>query len=256
LIKLDARIRTGAVSMAPDDERLAYLHKLSGLLQTPFGRTLYLDCDVLVIAPNFAHDLLTRALRVADVAMPLDPGRAAHLVPHERDGGAPANIPQQADAQQPLQQGASPTRHGPAAHSAPRGGAAPRVAPWARAPWVAPSVGPPMLCSAVLAYQRNAASDELFVGAARRLLSRRHPGVRQGDQEMLWFQWQSGEGARAHELRVLALPEETYCPLERRQRPRLPEWNRTTWHTSWRRGVYPCAAVHGHAYLAHATHHE
>ena len=72
------------------------------------------------------------------------------------------------------------------------------------------------------------------------------------DQEMLWFEWASGEGAHANSLRVLSLPEETYCPLERRQRPRV-EWRLSTWRTAWRRGVYPCAAVHGHAYLQVAS---
>ena len=205
-LTLDVRLKGMSRTFAADDVRNAYLHKLSGLLSTRFNRTLYLDCDVMVVSPNFASDLLSRALHVADVAMPLDPGRAAHLVPGEREGEGPA------------------------------------------APWVAPTIGPPMLCSAVLAYRQNAATDELFLGAARRLLARRHPGVRQGDQEMIWFQWVSGEGAHAAALRVIALPEETYCPLERRQKPLLPNWQQSTWRTSWRRGVYPCAAVHGHAY--------
>lgn len=201
VVELDARLPAATFPLT--DVRRAYLFKLSGLLQTRFNRTLYLDCDVLVAHPNFARDILARALRVADVAMPLDPGRASHLVP-----GDPA-----------------------------------------RAPWVqAPTVGPPMLCSAVLAYRLNDASEELFRGAATRLIAHRHPGVRQGDQEMIWFQWQSGIGTHADTLRVLALPEEIYCPLERRQTPRS-DWRATTWHTSWRRGTYPCAAVHGHTYL-------
>jgi hypothetical protein len=129
---------------ATTDVRYAYLHKLAGLAQTRFNRTLYLDCDVHVIAPSFAHDLLAHALAVADVAMPLDPGRAAHLVPAESAGA----------------------------------GSATRTA----APWVAPAVGPPMLCSAVLAFRSNAHTHALFVGAARRLVEHAHPGVRQGDQ--------------------------------------------------------------------------
>ena len=208
VVDLDARLTRPTFPLS--DVRRAYLFKLSGLLQTRFNHTLYLDCDVLIVHPRFPRQLLARTLRVADVAMPLDPGRANHLVPGE-DARAPA----------------TPTA----------------------APWVAePAVGPPMLCSAVLAFQRNRATDELFRGAAARLIAHRHPGVRQGDQEMIWFQWQSGDGAYAATLRVLAMPEEVYCPLERRQTPRA-EWRATTWHTSWRRGVYPCAAVHGHAYL-------
>jgi hypothetical protein len=62
---------------------------------------------------------------------------------------------------------------------------------------------------------------------------------------MIWFEWTRNAHAS---LRVLSLPEETYCPLERHQQP-LVDWQRSVWRTSWRRGVYPCAAVHGHMYL-------
>ena len=47
------------------------------------------------------------------------------------------------------------------------------------------------------------------VGAATRLAAKRHPTVRQGDQEMLWFEWQD---ALADRLRLMILPEEYYCP--------------------------------------------
>ena len=199
-LALDARLKP--MRFQRGDVRRAYLHKLSGLLQSGFNRTVYLDCDVYVVSPVLVHHLLTRALRVADVAMPLDPGRAAHLAP----GDGP-------DAPPP--------------------------------PWVAPAVGLPPLCSAVLAYRQTAAVQALILGAARRLISQAHRGVRQGDQEMIWFEWTEGSGREG--LRVLALPEETYCPLEARQTP-LRRWRGTAWRTSWRRGAYPCAAVHGHAY--------
>ena len=205
VIARDARLERARREWPTDAVRLAYLHNLIGLMQTRFGRTVELDCDVFVIAPRFALDLLRNALGVADIAMPLDPGRAAHLVPHEAATSKPA-------------------------------------------PWVAPTLGPPMLCSAVIAYRRNAPTKELFAGAAHRLLTRRHPGVRQGDQEMIWFQYSSGEGNLSSRLRLMALPEEAYCPLESHQRPLMPDWRATAWRTSWRRGVYPCAAVHGHAY--------
>lgn len=214
-----------AAPFPPGDARNAYLHKLSALLLSRFERTLYLDLDVVVLSPTFAHDILRRALRVADVAMPLDPGRASHLVPHESRAQLAASrvnrtAPRDKDDE-----------------------------PWVvGAPWVAPTVGPPMLCSAVLAFRRSPQTADLFFGASRRLLERRHRGVRQGDQESIWFEW-TGAGENTSRLRVLALPEETYCPLERWQRP-AARWRAggAVWRTSWRRGVYPCAAVHGHAY--------
>ena len=57
----------------------AYLFKLQALLRSRFRRTLYLDSDVVVVEPTLVNDLLATVLRVADIAMPLDPGRAAHL---------------------------------------------------------------------------------------------------------------------------------------------------------------------------------
>ena len=67
------------------------------------------------------------------------------------------------------------------------------------------------------------------------------------------YEWTEG----AHDdLRVLALPEEYYCPLEQRSKPDrsfMPAVGRsssaTSWRTSWRRGVYRCRAVHGHGYF-------
>ena len=198
------QLDTSATRRTISGDAGSYLYKLSGLLSTRFNRTVFLDCDVFVLRPSLMQQLLTNALAVADVAMPLDPGRTAPLV---------------------ISTGATPP------------------------PWVAPAVGPPMLCSAVLAYRRSEAVEEFFVGAARRLFHGTHPNVRQGDQEMMWFEWRYGTGSS---LRVLALPEETYCPLERRQQA-TGNWARSSaWRTSWRRGVYPCAAVHGHAYAQDA----
>jgi hypothetical protein len=197
----------GSVSWLAGDSRNAYLHKLSGLMQTRFRRTLFLDCDVFVISPALVSGLLVDTLNVADIAMPLDPGRAAHLVPTSGKGKGEI------------------------------------------APWAAPAVGPPMLCSAMLAYRSTNGTADLFVGAGRRLVRSLHPNVRQGDQEMMWFEWTRGATSRSNgsALRVLALPEEYYCPLERRQNPDA-DWQASRWRTSWRRGVYPCAAVHGHIY--------
>ena len=189
------------------DERAPYLAKLLALLRCRFARVVYLDCDLFVLDAALIDGLLTATLSVADVAMPLDPGRAAHLI----IGDAAA-------------------------------------APWLRAGH------PPMLCSAVLAYARNVATDALWRGAARRLARGEHAagGLRQSDQEAVWFEWTLSQPAG---LRVLALPEETYCPLEARQQPK-PAWHGPAgvhWSTSWRRGRYRCRAVHGHAYGSTAS---
>ena len=178
-----------------------YLFKLRALITSRFTRTLFLDCDLVVIERSFVTDLLGGVLDVADVAMPLDPGRAWWLT-----GGG-------------------------------RG-----------APWVAPAVTPPMLCTAVTAYRQNAQVIALFEGAERRLREGLHPRVRQSDQEMIWFEWTSGNSST---LRVLALPEETYCPIET-TRGNLPDSKHPAfWSTSWPRGNYPCRAVHSHK-LAHS----
>jgi len=174
-MELDPRLRklvqshiNSTFAAAPDAS--AYLFKLSCLLQTRWRRTVFFDCDVLVLQRTLVNDLLHKALDVADVAMPLDPGRAAHLVP----GSVGA------------------------------------------APWVAPAVGPPMLCSAVLAYRSGVSTNAFLLGAARRLIRSEHPGVRQGDQEMMWFEWTR----RSRELRVRALPEETCTRSVLEARPR------------------------------------
>ena len=173
-----------------------YLFKLKALSESRFSRTLFLDCDVVVVEWNLVGSLLGGVLDVADVAMPLDPGRAAWLA----EGGS-------------------------------------------HAPWVAPAVTPPMLCTAVMAYRQSAQVLALFKGAMRRLLEGRHAHVRRGDQEMLWFEWTRGSGAN---LRVLSLPEEIYCPMETRRSAPPAEGQRATWTTSWPRGKYPCRAIHSH----------
>jgi hypothetical protein len=182
-----------------------YLFKLSALLHVRADAALFLDCDVLVLQPAFAHDMLHSVLRVADVAMPLDPGREPHLT-----DGTP--------------------------------------------PWATATAGPPPLCSAVLAFRKTNATDALWLGAAYRLVQTHHPRARQGDQEMIWYEWVSGSNPGLAHLRVTALPEEYYCPLEERSTPKAALGS-STWRTSWRRGVYRCRAVHGHSYFRAAREH-
>ena len=207
-IDLHPRVRAMLAARPPAARRAVmmraapYLFKLSSLLHVPARRVLFLDCDVLVLQPLFVHGMLIDVLHVADVAMPLDPGREPHLT-----------------------QG--------------------------RPPWATQTAGPPPLCSAVLAYRRTNATDELWLGAASRLVHARHTHARQGDQEMIWFEWVHGPSSQR--LRVTALPEEYYCPLEHRQPPPRNLSHGVVWHTSWRRGIYRCRAVHGHGYFHEAA---
>ena len=179
--------------------RLSFVHKLQALLDTPFARTVFVDCDLYVldgtpkspaapcthtlhahcthtlhahcthtlhahcthtlhahcmcIAGAFVDRLLTQTLRLADLAMPIDPWRG-------------------------------------------------RL--WAAAPQ-------PPLCSALTAYRSDAPGmRELIVEAAGRLVNgserHLHPDVNPGDQTALWFAYVLT--APRTRLRVLALPEE------------------------------------------------
>lgn len=58
-------------------------------------------------------------------------------------------------------------------------------------------------------------------------------------------------------LRVVALPEEYYCPRDERQRQRQPLslLAASTWRTSWRNGVYRCRSLHGHGFFEAARAH-
>lgn len=84
-VTFDRRVRAH-LSVLPSARRrqvllraAPYLFKLSALLLVRADRVLFLDCDVLVIQPSFVHAMLGNVLRVADVAMPLDPGREPRL---------------------------------------------------------------------------------------------------------------------------------------------------------------------------------
>ena len=159
--------------------RLSFMHKLQALLDTPFARTVFVDCDLYVldgapkspaarcthtartlhahhcmcIAGTLIDRLLTQTLRLADLAMPIDPWRG-------------------------------------------------RL--WAAAPL-------PPLCSALTAYRSDAPGmRELIVEAAGRLINgsdrHLHPDVNPSDQTALWFAYVFT--APRTRLRVLALPEE------------------------------------------------
>ena len=52
-----------------------WLWKLSALMSSPFGRTLYLDADVCVLWPALVSTMLRSSLDIGDVAWPMDVGR-------------------------------------------------------------------------------------------------------------------------------------------------------------------------------------
>ena len=70
--------------------------------------------------------------------------------------------------------------------------------------------GVPPICSCLIAFHNIPTVRALWMGAAIRLLEGRHPQVRQGDQEMIMFEWAT---QNVTQLRMLVLPEEYYCPI-------------------------------------------
>ena len=187
--------------------------KLLGLLSSPFTRTLYLDLDVFLLDRRLAPSLLERTLRLADVAMPMEASRAAFAGDYWQE-----------------------------------------------------EAGMGQLCSALMVYRRNRATDALFRGALSQLLVSQYPKacvdytpahnpknltkyecneMRQGDQEYIMLEWiRAADPA----LRVVALPEEFYCPGVR-----LKGANARSLHADWAtpynlRGQpkgLRCRSVHG-----------
>lgn len=64
----------------------AFLWKLSALLSSGFGRTLFLDADVYVVDPRFVGTLLAGSLSIGDVVWPIDIGR---YIPAFKNTAAP-----------------------------------------------------------------------------------------------------------------------------------------------------------------------
>ncbi len=111
----------------------------------------------------------------------------------------------------------------------------------------------PPICGCFIAYSNATEVQELFLGAASRLVGKVHRGVRQGDQEMIRFEWMSGRQS----LRLITLPEEYYCPGLQYVQQNVTH---AEWRTSWKgtlnveRGRYRCKAVHAHGFLpSHLT---
>ena len=167
------RMRPGAkVTMHDDAEK--WLWKIATFLLTPFSETLYLDTDVVVLSRTFVSDLLHQSLKVADLVGFVDPQRPAQRMLHSKASSLVLN----------------PKMYGR---------------------------GIPPLCLGLMAYRLTPAVASLLERAAIRLLHRSNISdptdgslVRQGDQEMVWFELVSGPADTS--LRILVLPEEYYCP--------------------------------------------
>ena len=119
-------------------------------------------------------------------------------------------------------------------------------------PWS--STPAPPLCSCMIAFSNTSAVRQLWGRAARMLITGQGSSrVRRSDQEMIWLAWaraQSG-GQSGGMMRMLALPEETYCPGLQYQKHNSSS---AFWHTAWlgsqrvEHGKYRCKAVHTHGY--------
>jgi len=112
-----------------------------------------------------------------------------------------------------------------------------------------PALHAPVLCSCLVALEKNNATQQLFRNAAYRMIDvsrgvQRSPFGRNSDQEAIYLEWITGR----YNMRMLALPEEYYCPQVVRNSPQ----QQYTWSTSWtnmgKLPPYRCKTVHGHGY--------
>ena len=65
-----AMLRGGALRGDHPLKIKAFVLKISAMMSVEYGRALFLDLDVYVLSPGLPHELLSSALRAADVAMP------------------------------------------------------------------------------------------------------------------------------------------------------------------------------------------
>ena len=115
-----------------------------------------------------------------------------------------------------------------------------------------PALHAPVLCSCLVAFETNNATQQLFRHAAYRMIDvsrgvQRSPFRRNGDQEAIYLEWITGR----YNVRMFALPEEYYCPQVVRNVRNSPQ-QQYTWSTSWtnmgKLSPYRCKTVHGHNY--------
>ena len=177
------------------DGSMTFLWKLGWLLLSPFQRTVFLDADVLVLERSLVSSLLRRSLRIHEIAFNVDVARPGSLDPSYqtvRSLVGSNNVMRT----RPIGNGDRPQPQN-----------APQFAK-----------GFPPVCSAMIAFRRQPRVRRLLLYAATRLMSMLNPsdltnaslGIRQTDQEMLWFELITGD--EAQQPSTLLLPEEYYCP--------------------------------------------
>ena len=187
-------LRGGALRMDHPLKIKAFVLKLSAMVSVEYGRALFLDLDVYVLSPGLPYELLSSALKAADVAMP----------------------------------GPVPERHA-----------------LVDAALTEATRSVPVLCSCLVAFRATRAVLAWMQDAARGILLAERPELkRQGDQEYLWLQ--RAENATHAELRILALPDEYYCPAA--EHVRVEPRSNTALLADVRLGskAYACRSVHGH----------
>ena len=234
------RLSPESVRIRPDS--YSSLWKLAALMLAPFERTLFIDADIMVLSRTLPADLLQNSLRLYDVAMPVDVNRQGNLDTRWLTARNNARVYSKVTAYQKASDGTwkAPPKCArgarcPVASSsaAPHTGATTTASPTegdehdtseeeeAAQQVLAPPVfsrGYPPMCSCIVAYTRAPKVRRLFLHGAARLFGMMNPtdptnatlGVRQSDQEMLWFELHTGEPSR--QPSVLLLPEEYYCP--------------------------------------------
>ena len=190
-----AMLRGGALRGDHPLKIKAFVLKLSAMMSVEYGRALFLDLDVYVLSPGLPHELLSSALRAADVAMP----------------------------------GPVPERHA-----------------LVDAALTEATRSAPVLCSCLVAFRVTPAVLAWMRDAARGILRAERPELkRQSDQEYLWLH--RAENATHADLRVLALPDEYYCPAAEHVRVEPARGNQALLADVRLGGkVYACRSVHGH----------
>ena len=210
-----ARVRDPAsVRMRP--QASIWLWKLAAFLISPFERTVYVDADIMVLSGTLAADMLHRSLRTYDMAMPVDVARLGSLDPRwssRRTKLDKRKVFKAAPMKYALVKRPETAQETP--HARIESGANLVVSP----PMF--SRGQPPFCCCLMAYKRTPKVRQFFMAGATRLLGAMHLtdptnstlGIRQTDQEMLWFELHTGDPTS--QPSVMLLPEEYYCPSTR-----------------------------------------
>ena len=148
-----------------------------------------------VLSRTYVHDLLHNSLRLHDIAMPVDIGRPGNSASSRRSERSKYTRATHADSSNDRGDG---------------------LVDQLKPPMFAHGLPPP--CAGIIAFRRVRKVRQFFVNTAARLLNQTNMadstqaslGVRQTDQEMMWFELMHGPPAKQPYL--LELPEEYYCP--------------------------------------------